>query len=340
MSSAFKMNKIGIVIGVLILLLVVSIIFTIQNKPFTKIRKKAHQPKEYTSKGDNAKCLKCHTVSRYEINNPDDSTTVLLKRMPARCIIDTNRYYTSNHWDFKCTDCHSDAYSKVPHDSKLKYAQINTCLDCHAEDAKYAKFHFENIDTAFRKSMHFKNDTVNFNCWSCHNAHYNKTSMRDSLQDIKITVATDNAMCMKCHDTSTSNDYYEFYSKGKAKANIYEKHQWLPMLENHLLNVRCIDCHAAMDPKTLVAHTIQPKSLSVRACADCHSPNSILIKSLYKNRPQAGSRFGFLNPQTLQEQDIIGSNRNYYLDLIFLFVLGFAGFVILIHIIFRIIKKA
>ncbi|MEI6123213.1 MAG: cytochrome c3 family protein [Bacteroidota bacterium] len=340
MSSVFKMKKSGIVIIVLILLLAVSIVFNIEKKPLKTVKKPAHQAKEYTSKDANNKCLKCHTVNKYEINSPDDSTVILQKKMPARCVIDSNKYYTSNHWDFKCTDCHSEDYAKVPHDSKLKYAQINTCLDCHADDAKYVKFHFEDIDTAFRKSVHFKNDSVNFNCFSCHDAHYNKTSMRDSLQDIEITVASDNAMCLKCHDTNSIDNDYEFYSSTKtAKANLYSKHSWLPALENHFKNVRCVDCHSALDEKTLVGHNIEPKKLSVKECTDCHSPNSILLKSLYKNRPQAAQSFGFLNPQTLQEQDIIGSNRNHYLNLIFIIVFGLAGFAIFVHIIFRIIKR-
>jgi hypothetical protein len=327
-----------IVIGIIAIVIVLSIAFSIKHEPIKKRQAITHQQKDYTSKTENAKCLKCHAVARYEIQDPDDSTKTICKRMSSGWMIDTNKYYNSNHWDFKCTDCHSDEYLKTPHDSKLKYVQLNICLDCHADDEKTAKYHFEDIDTAFRQSTHYKMDSTHFNCWSCHDPHYNKSITRDSLQDIRAIVAYDNAVCLKCHDTNTRDNYYEFF--GKAKTNLYEKHAWLHELQNHFENVRCIDCHVAINDSLLVPHSIIPKASSVRECSACHAPNSILLKSLYKNRPQeAVNKFGFLNPVNLKFQNVIGMNRNYYLNLVALILLGIIGLFILTHVTIRIIKR-
>jgi hypothetical protein len=83
-----------------------------------------------------------------------------------------------------------------------------------------------------------------------------------------------------------------------------------------------------------------PKASSIRECSACHSPNSILLKSLYKNRPQeAANKFGFLNPVDLKFQNVIGMNRNYYLNLVALILLGIIGLFILTHVTIRIIKR-
>ncbi|HNX08316.1 MAG TPA: hypothetical protein PKL96_12095, partial [Bacteroidales bacterium] len=75
--------------------------------------------KTYTSKADNARCLKCHAGGRYEMPDPEDSTRKISGFMQAGNIIDTLRYYHSTHWDFKCTDCHSDEYNVQPHNPEL-----------------------------------------------------------------------------------------------------------------------------------------------------------------------------------------------------------------------------
>ena len=294
--------------------------------------------RKFTNREANSKCLKCHTTSKYEITDPNDSTKTLFRRLPATCLLDSNRIDNANHWDFKCVDCHSEDYNTVPHNAKLKYATINTCLDCHGDDDTYAKYHFEDIDTSFRKSMHFMKDSMNFNCWSCHDPHYYKIHMRDSLQSIKDVVSYDNAMCLKCHDNNATGNYYEFHAS-IPKPDLIKVHSWLPALQHHFAQVRCIDCHAKADKEILVGHEIMPKKSSIRNCADCHSSNSRLAKTLYKNRINRAKVYGFKNHLTVSSQDVIGFNRNKYFVLIAFIAFGglFAFFAI--HIVLRIIKR-
>jgi hypothetical protein len=254
--------------------------------------------------------------------------------MPGKRIIDTNRYYNSNHWDFKCIDCHSDEYYKAPHDTTLKNSKLNTCLDCHADDENTAKYHFDKIESAFHKSIHYRKDSVIFSCWSCHDAHYNKAHERNTEEGILKTVSYDNEMCMHCH-----NDPGYFTSINKQCKDINEMHEWLPYMENHFKNVRCIDCHAEIDDTILVDHNIQPKANSVRECAVCHSTNSILLKTLYERRPIKNvNKYGFFNYILMNEQYVIGANRNYILNILSIILFGFVVFVIFLHIVVRLVQ--
>jgi len=206
--------------------------------------------------------------------------------MSVNSIIDTMRFYNSNHWSFKCTDCHSDEYLKQPHDPALKSAPMSTCLDCHGGDETFAKYHFEDIDSEFHNSAHFKADSVNFTCWNCHNAHYDKLSMRDTLQQPHQVISYDNNMCLKCHGKEPT--YQGKYLTDSIKTDVITLHQWLPESKKHLDNLRCIDCHAAVDDSLLVPHQILEKSKAVKDCKACHIENSLLLKTLYKNRTSAG----------------------------------------------------
>jgi len=208
--------------------------------------------------------------------------------MAVNSMIDTILFYSSNHWNFKCTDCHSDEYLKQPHDPALKSAPMSTCLDCHGGDDTYAKYHFEDIDSEFHNSAHFKADSVNFTCWNCHNAHYDKLSMRDTLQQPHQMISYDNNSCLKCHGKEPT--YQGNYLSDSIKTDMIALHQWLPETEKHLSNLRCIDCHTAANDSLLVPHQILEKSMAVKDCKACHTENSLLLKTLYKNRPASGMK--------------------------------------------------
>ena len=308
-----------------------------QNPP---TRKWLHRVGEYTSVNENARCFRCHAHARYPIPDPADTNRILWARMPANRIIDTIKYYTSNHWDFKCTDCHSDAYLQVPHPSGLRYAAMNTCLDCHEGDPATSGYHFEDVDTAFRKSVHFVMDSSGFGCWSCHDPHYNKAHSADTSVPLLQSVAYANAMCLKCHDSASGSNFFEYY--GKVPVSIQSVHEWLPSMQNHFENVRCIDCHTLIrfGDSTLVSHQVLPAEQSLSQCEACHSANTILTHTLYRFRPApSGNTLGFVNPLYLREQDIIGSNRNHYFLTVTAILLMITAGILLLHLIIRAILK-
>lgn len=285
-------------------------------------------------RSENNTCLRCHGSYHYEFLS-SDSTRKIRKELCPNYVIDTALFYTSNHKTFKCTDCHSEDYAKYPHDANLKAEQGWACMDCHAGDEAYAKFHFEEITSQFEKSIHFEADKDAFTCWQCHDPHTYKTMARES-KDISKTVLYDNNICLSCHADVNRLEVLTT----KDKANIVEKHEWLPNQELHFKNVRCVECHARLNDTLLVSHQVLPKDKAVHRCAECHSQNSLLMASLYKYKVQQNrAEYGFLNSVILNESFVIGANRNYYLNVvsIALAILTFSG--IAVHLLFRILKR-
>jgi predicted CXXCH cytochrome family protein len=282
---------------------------------------------------ENDRCFRCHGQETYEYSNEVLGKQVKALMFSER-IVRKSEFYNSNHKKFSCTDCHSDEYVKFPHSGELRMEQKYNCLDCHGGDEKYAQYHFEGIDSAYRQSIHFKLEDAGFTCWKCHNPHSYKISVRNK-DNLKETIAYDNAICLNCH-----SDFNRFQLlTDKSEINILQKHEWLPNQASHFASVRCIECHARINNKIPVSHLIEPKEEAVKLCNECHSQNSLLMASLYKFESREQRRDGFFNGIILNESYVIGANRNEYLNLlsliIFLSVIG----VITVHIVFRLKTK-
>ncbi len=280
----------------------------------------------------NERCFKCHGQGRYEYTNENLGRQVKSLMFPQG-IIDRNKFYIANHKSFSCTDCHSEDYTKFPHPGQLRMGMSNNCLDCHGGDEKFAKFKFEEIDSDYRKSVHFKLEDEGFTCWSCHNPHEYKISIRDS-KNLKETILYDNNICLDCH--SNYNRFQLLSDKGEV--NIMKKHDWLPDQAAHFKSVRCIECHSAINDSVLVSHQIMPKENAVRKCNECHSKNSLLMSSLYKFQYQGKSKAGFLNGIILNQSYVIGANRNEYLEWISFVIFTIVLIVIGIHVFLRMRK--
>jgi mono/diheme cytochrome c family protein len=282
---------------------------------------------------DNEHCLKCHGQGKYEYTNETLGKQIRALMCSER-IIKREEFYNSNHKNFSCTDCHSEQYSKFPHPGELRMEQKLNCIDCHGGDPKFAQYHFEEIDTEYKQSIHYKLEPDGFSCWKCHNPHSYKINIRNSL-NIKETILYDNSICLNCH---ANFDRFQLLTDRK-EIDILKTHEWLPNQAAHFLNVRCIECHTRVNDSILVSHFIRPKKEAVRLCNECHSQNSLLMSSLYKFRSkEQRHNNGFVNGVILNESYVIGANRNSYLNLFSL--LGFLAILIIItvHVIFRIKK--
>jgi hypothetical protein len=256
--------------------------------------------------------------------------------MYSDCIIDTAKYYSANHWNFKCTDCHSSDYEVYPHAAELRFEYMATCIDCHGDDPKYAEFHFEKIEEEYKASVHFSNYSNEITCWSCHDSHYYKLNARNRKQNITMTIAYDNAICLSCHNNS---DNYEMIAE-RLNPDVTSTHEWLPNQANHFKNVRCIECHAEINDSLLVAHKILPKEKAVKKCVECHTTNSRLKASLYKYQLEEGA--GLLKDEMIGDAVLIGARRSTSVNLLSNILLLFTALGILGHIFLRIIyrKKA
>jgi hypothetical protein len=296
---------------------------------------KAQDTTLFVSKFDslNNRCFKCHGQERYEYSNESLGKQVRANMCSER-IIHKDDFYTSNHKSFSCTDCHSDEYAKFPHAGELRMEQKYNCIDCHGGDAKFAKYHFEEIDSEYQKSTHFKMEDQGFTCWKCHNPHTYKITVRNST-NLKATIAYDNAICLNCH-----SNYSRFQLlSDKPEMNIIQKHDWLPKQASHFANVRCIECHTKINNDIPVSHLILPKDQAVRRCNECHSKNSILMASLYKFESKEQRRDGFFNGIILNASYVIGANRNEYLNMLSLIIFVIVIGIIAFHIALRIRNK-
>ncbi len=285
---------------------------------------------------ENEKCLGCHGQSRYQFENKENKK-IITRKMFSELIVKRNLFYESNHREFRCTDCHSEDYLTFPHAGNLMMQAMPNCLDCHGGDSKYAKFHFENIETEFNASVHVKRLGEGFTCWKCHNGHVYKITARTN-QNIKQTIAYDNAICLNCHTDSLN---FQILTD-KESPNLISKHDWLPNQRLHFSSVRCIECHTKKSPtdSTLVAHEILPKNQAVKKCQECHSTSSVLMAALYRYEVrEIRSTRGFITGSIVNDKYVIGANRNYFLNMLSLVIVGLTLIGIFIHAILRIIKK-
>jgi Cytochrome c3 len=282
---------------------------------------------------DNERCFICHGQNRYEYTNENLGRQVKAMMFSER-IIDRKKFYESNHKSFSCTDCHSGEYLKFPHSGELRMEQMYNCIDCHGNDEKFAKYNFEEIESSYKLSTHFKLEEEGFTCWDCHGPHDYKISVRNSL-NLKETILYDNNICLRCH-----SNYAQFQLLSDRKEiKIVQKHDWLPNQESHFRSVRCIECHAQINDTILVSHLINPVEKAVKKCNECHSQNSMLMSTLYKFKSKEQRQDGFFNGIILNQSYVIGANRNEYLNILSLFIFAVVIIIIGGHIYFRLTKK-
>ncbi len=291
--------------------------------------------REYTNKEDNEQCLKCHAKNHVEFM-AEDAEKPYKQKMYTECIIDTHAYYTSNHWNFKCIDCHTDEYATFPHRAELRFEAIAGCMDCHGGDPQYEEFMFDQIDQEYQKSVHFKLQSESFSCWSCHDEHYYKLNARNRKDDIRSAIQYDNDICLSCHANTKK---YQLIAN-KMNPSILEKHDWLPNQPNHFKHVRCIECHAEYSDTLIVSHNILPKDKAVKKCAECHSGNSQLMASLYKYQLEEMGAFKLKTAGLMDQPVIIGGQRNTLLKLIGNLALFGAIGAVLIHFAIRLYRKS
>ena len=282
---------------------------------------------------DNELCFKCHGERKYEYTNENLGRQVKALMFSER-YVNRENFYKSNHKTFSCTDCHSLEYSSFPHPGELRMEQNYNCIDCHGGDETFAMYHFEEIESEYQQSTHFKLEEDGFSCWKCHDPHVYKIDIRNT-DNLKETIQYDNSICLSCH---SNFDHFQLLTE-RAEINILKTHDWLPNQTVHFRNVRCIECHTKINDSILVAHLIRPKEEAVRLCNECHSQNSILMTTLYKFQSKEQRQTGFFNGIILNQSYVIGANRNEYLNIFSLIIFAGLLLVIGVHIAFRLRKS-
>jgi len=292
------------------------------------------EEREYEFLEENQECLKCHGHTYYYYYN-DWVERDIKDRMNPYYVIDSTDFYASNHWSFRCVDCHSEDYSQFPHPGELRMEPSYECIDCHGGDDHYAQYNFEAIEEEFHKSVHSSKHSDEFTCWMCHDPHTYKINARTN-ENMEEFIQYDNEICLSCHANVSR---YQLLTT-LENPNIIDKHGWLPAQGLHFKSVRCIECHTEINDSLLVAHNVQPKEKAVKRCVDCHSKNSVLLTSLYKMQfTDQRSITGFSNAAILEEVYIIGANRNVYLNRLSIILFGIVMLFVMLHAVLRITVK-
>ncbi|WP_163714065.1 cytochrome c3 family protein [Mangrovibacterium lignilyticum] len=278
-------------------------------------------------------CLKCHSNTSYSFHNE------LMDREEKRMmnpyyVLDTVAMRTGVHQVFDCTDCHSYEYSTYPHQANLKLEPLATCLDCHGGDETFASYQFERIDEEVQKSVHFDAYGESFNCSKCHDQHTYRPIAR-TAENVKEIVDYSNKMCLTCH---ANMQRYEMVA-GREKPELVQVHRWLPNQQLHFENVRCIECHTDVTDSLMVSHNIRPKTQAVRNCIECHSGNSKLKASLYKYENLQKRSEGVLGNIISNDSYVIGTHQVPFLQWLSVVILICVLGGVLVHVIFRILKK-
>lgn len=308
------------------LLLALSFSLAAQQEDSTKLKASYFEVNDYVE--DNEGCLKCHGEQKFKLED-SFGKTVTEPMYPER-FVDRDKFYSSVHKSFSCTDCHSYDLFEFPHPIDARLEDKLLCMDCHGYDESFAQYHFEDIEVEFQESIHNMDE---FSCWSCHDPHSYKAFMRNAT-DIEEAVLYDNQMCLSCHA-----DYSQFMLlTDRQEINVVESHEWLPNQIAHFRSVRCIECHTAINDSILIAHKILPKTEAVKNCNECHSRDSRLMHTLYKFQVKEGRKAGFANGIILNDSYVIGANQNVVLNRLSLLVLGLTLMVILFHTYMRIRK--
>jgi hypothetical protein len=329
-------NKISRVFAVLLVLFILPVSsFLFSQDSENPAQNQKYKPEDSPSFADNEFCLRCH-ASEYFVLTDSASGQSKRQAMCDNFNIPKEKYYNSVHRTFSCTDCHSAEYKTFPHATVLRFEQKLVCIDCHGGDETFAKYHFEEIEADYSKSIHAKIENGEFSCWKCHNPHsYVPLARRDSLTT-NFVVAS-NQMCLNCHGNL---DKFQLLSDRKL-TGVIDKHDWLPNHELHFKSVRCIECHTAQNANILIAHNILPKDSAVHDCVKCHSNNSILMGTLYKFRTIENRKsYGFVNSAIIDNNSyVIGANHSRFMNISGLLIIFLTLLAIIIHTYFRIQKS-
>jgi len=282
---------------------------------------------------DNEKCLVCHGEPYFEL--ADTATGVIRNRLMCDDYhVDRDEFYQSNHWSFACTDCHSYDFEIFPHPVSTRLEEPYHCNDCHGYDEQYARYQFEEIQIEYEESVHAEID--GFSCWKCHDPHSYEINIRNST-NLGKTILYDNNICLECH---ANFDNFQLLTD-KEEIKVIDSHGWLPNQSAHFTSVRCIECHTGINESILVAHKLLPKDKAVKRCTECHSSESRLLATLYKfQSKEFRADVGFINGIILNQSYVIGANRNIILNVLSFIIFAGVILVIVVHLFFRIIRRA
>lgn len=285
-------------------------------------------------------CLACHAGANRWLTDPKTGQT-------RSITIKIGSFRKADHGKLECLECHEKGFEQYPHVNM----ETNVCMDCHprkkmgAEDDK--PYEFKRIADEFHKTVHFteyknkkakccglapkdhvvianegdKKDNQLFTCEHCHDPHYFVATKK--IKQPKLILNNDNGPCLKCHEDNATGMLAD-----PAKPTLAAAHEYLPHVDLHLKSTRCIDCHTSV--KKLVMHDLPKGKGADQGCNSCHSIDTVLAARLYRYVANTNA-LGFENARLLQDNYIMGANRNRWADLTAYILTSLVMLIILVH---------
>ena len=272
-------------------------------------------------------CVSCHSGHRENPQYVFNSRTGI----ESNVMIDMPEFREADHGDMLCVDCHTLGFDQYPHGYPR---QRLTCMGCHPgplektpefvklgfqriiEDSEYD---FWRIEKEYKDSLHFT-EVVNFTCEECHDPHYFKAT-EDQPTPLAI-LHNDNAPCIRCHKADALDQHM---LSDPADPDLVALHEYVQLPKAHLDNTRCIDCHSSVDK--IVTHDMLSGKDADQGCMSCHSTGSIMMTRHYRYHDEIeGPDLGFHNAALMQNNYVMGANRNRYIDYFSYAVIGITIF--------------
>lgn len=260
---------------------------------------------------DQPGCLRCHGLAT--LAALDERTGRLLSYA-----VDPAGYLHSEHGKLNCGRCHDPDAAVFPHGPHLARERL-ACLKCHKEEARFLARRFPEIGREVRASYHAAKLGGRWTCFACHDPHTFKAGAGGT--------SGANGACLACHAAPA-----RFAAlTTRPLPDLEAAHAWLPAPRVHARLVRCVDCHASVEPPAL-GHRILPKAEALRDCVGCHSRDSRLLATLYRHTVrEQRARVGFVNATLLNDAYVIGATRNLWLDRLSVAAFGAAVLGLLAH---------
>ena len=94
------------IISIMALLMIALLIFSTGCE-----RKVVYENDDQVSPGD---CFVCHGEVKYTLEDIENDRSAIKRMAPCK-VVDRDKYYSSVHKSFSCTDCHSYDFMTFPH---------------------------------------------------------------------------------------------------------------------------------------------------------------------------------------------------------------------------------
>lgn len=298
-------------------------------------------------------CMACHVGPDRVAFDP-----VTGKKQNIR--IDMDKFHAGDHGETHCLECHEEGFETYPHSSM----KTLTCMECHPREDEGAEddepYEFDRIEREYEQTVHYTEykdepeyccgtsiaarergatievgspgDVERFTCEHCHDPHYFKAT--EDIGKAHLIMENDNGPCLECHKDEASPRSLS----DPAEPSMVGSHDYLPHVELHLENTRCIDCHTTVTEET-VTHDLPEGMEADQGCNTCHSIDSIMVRRLYRYEDEPGRTLGFHNSVMLSDSYTMGALRHRLADWTGYVMVGLSTLVILVHGGLRIISR-